>query len=435
MDQDDVFHLIKTKKRIGDLARTTRQRIHCPFCHSDGLDMQIYHDQNRFKCWRAECGRHGSPIDWVMFETGCDVGEAVRVLAAELGIEVVNKDMRAPVLQKASRTFVKALSHNQEVVDYWASRGIKHNTLYQHHVGYCSEETLRDIIRAENPDDRIDTQTLEDTALLIHGRAAFWNHTVFPYRHWRTRDIVQMQGRLVGEANDGEPRWKGLNTRSKLGSRSVNMMLWGEEALLDYYKRPGPDRQTYAYLLEGIPDALTLRQQGLHALSVVGNQNLRVHTNRLKNLDSVYLVMDNDKSSQDNLPGELYDMLLEMPKTRLVIVTLPNLPGLDERGNPKKQDVNEFFVHGSELGDFMDLTQKSPDAAEYLIDAWGHNETRYEPLLTMVCERPQDERPRLLQRLESKGLFTLDQLSAFARMMRLDETMVKSRYRRSKRPQ
>jgi len=426
MDRDDVVNLIKTKKRIGDLARSTKQRIQCPFCNSDGLDMQLYHDTNRFRCWVTQCGKHGSPIDWVMFERSQTFNEAVRTLASDLGIDISFTDNRAPVLQKASRSFVKALSRNSEATEYWESRGIDYDTLYKHHVGYCSEDVLKDITRAQDLEDRVAWQTLEDAGLVSHGRPAFWNHTIFPYRHWKTRQIVQMQGRVLGETNALQGRWKGLETRSKLGFRSLNSMLWGEEELLNYWKRP-KNGKTYAFVLEGIPDALTLRQRDIHALSIVGNQNLRIHTRSLKNLDQVFLVLDNDNSSQNNLPWELYDMLLEMPKTQIIPVQLPKITG------EKKVDVNEYFLKGATIEDFNKVVNQSSDACMFLVNAWGSNESMYEPLLTLICERPVDERPALLQQLSGFGLFTTDQLLAFARMLRLDHTMVTSRYRRSRK--
>jgi len=426
MDRDDVVNLIKTKKRIGDLARSTKQRIHCPFCRSDGLDLQLYHDTNRFRCWVSQCGRHGSPIDWLMFEQGLSFNEAIKMLAAELGIDITFTDNRSPVLQKASRSFVRALSKNSDVTDYWESRGISHETLYKHHVGYCSEDVIRDITRAEG-EDRVSWQTLEDAGLISHGKPAFWNHTVFPYRHWKNRNIVQMQGRAVGEVFGSQNRWKGLETRSKLGQRSLNSMLWGEEELLGYWRRPSRNGKTYAFVLEGIPDALTLRQQDIHALSIVGNMNLKVHTRSLRNLDVVYLVLDNDTSSQENLPWELYDMLLEMPKTQIITVKLP------KNAEEKKVDVNEYFAKGATIYDFNKIVDKSPDACEFLVDSWGSNESMYEPLMTLICERPEDERSGLIYRLSSFGLFTMDQLEAFTRMLRLDHSVISSRYRRSRK--
>jgi hypothetical protein len=432
VDHDDIVNLIKAKKRIGDLARTTRQRIQCPFCQSTGLDMQIYHDQNKFKCWVSHCGRFGSPIDWVMYEQNVTLNEAIKMLAAELGFDVSQKDRRAPVLSTAFRTFTKAFSKNSDVIDYWLSRGISSQTLFSHYVGYSSEQVLKEITRASDTEDRVSWQTLEDCKLADHGRATFWDHTVFPYRHWKTREIVQMQGRRVGVVGPTETRWKGLDTRSKLGNRSLNAMLWGEEELLTYWKRPGAAGKTYAFVLEGIPDALTLRQQDINALSIVGNQNLKIHTRSLKNLDMVYLVLDNDKSSQEALPWELYDMLLEMPKTQIITVTLPS-PGIDSDGKPIKRDVNDFFLQGGTAHDFGKIVQASPDAARYLVDSWGKNESMYEPLLTLICERSQEERNLLLERLSSYGLFTMDQLEAFIRMMRMDTSVVKSRYRRSRK--
>lgn len=434
MDRDDVINLIKAKKRIGDLARTTRQRTSCPFCGAQDFDLQLYHDTNRFRCWNSNCGRHGSVIDWVMHEKGYNFNEAVRELATSMGIDMSMKDNRAPVLQTVSRSFVRALATNSEVTDYWVGRGITTDTLYRHHVGYCSDEVLKGIARHTDPSERVDWPTLEDCALTVHGKPAFWDHTIFPYRHWKTRQIVQMQGRKVGEVSEGDNRWKGLATKSKLGHRNLNAMLWGEEELLNYWRRPGVTGKTYAFVCEGVPDALTLRQNDIHALSIIGNQSLAVQTGKLAQLDEVYLILDNDKSSQAFLPWELYDLMLQMPKTRLRTVTIPS-PGTKPDGSPIKLDVNDYFRAGATAGDFGKLVGQSPDATMFLVDSWGREETKYEPLLTMICERPLDERDPLLYRLSSHGLFTMDQLEAFTRMLRLDSSCLKSRYRRSRIPQ
>lgn len=427
MDQQELLGFIKAKKKIGDLANTSRQRIRCPFCNSKDPDLQLYHDSNKFRCWNGSCEKRGSVIDWVMLEQNCSVSEAIKYLAASLGIDISTRDERSDVIQRASRTFQKALFKNQEVLDYWQSRGITEDTLYENNIGYCSMEVLQEIIHSGDSEKRISYKTLEDSELINkYGRAAFWNHTVFPYCHWKSGKAVQLQGRIVGTPKENESRWKCLATRSKLGYRNLNAMLWGEEKLSKYWKYAGKDGKTYSFLLEGIPDALTLRQFGVHAMSFVGNQNIKQHVWKISKLDKVYLVMDNEKSSQDHLPWELYDLLLETPNTQIINVTLPNLPGLNEKGNPIKQDVNDFFKNGGTLHDLKSIVDRSPTATEYLIDCWGKDEDKYQMLLGMIHERPELERNVLLERLSSIGLFSMDQLEAFTKLMKLDRSRGKS---------
>ena len=420
MDSKELLNFVKTKKRIGDLAGTNRRRISCPFCRSKEQDMQLYHDANKFRCWNGSCNVQGSTIDWVMLQQNVSIGDAVKFLANSMGIEVAARDDRSEVLEKVTRSFQKALKKNTDVVDYWETRGIDYDTLYRYRVGYCSDEVLREIVGLPYNQDQVSWQTLEDCELYKYGKSAFRNHTIFPYRHYKNGKVVQVQGRVVGEPKENESRWKCLATHSKLGSRNLNAMLWGEEELYRYGSIVNSKGQTYSFLLEGIPDALTLRQREVHAMSFVGNQNLKQHVWKMRKLDQIYLVMDNEKSSQDNLPWELYDILLDTPSTEIVVVTLPNLPGLNEKGNPIKQDVNDFFNQGATLHDLKKIVDASPTATSYLIDSWGQDENKYQLLLEMIHERTEEDQSKLINQLSMQGLFTVDQMNAFVRMMKID---------------
>lgn len=420
MDSKELLNFVKTKKRIGDLAGTNRRRISCPFCKSKEPDMQLYHDANKFRCWNGSCNAQGSVIDWVMLQQNMSIGDAIKYLANSMGIEVAPRDDRSDILEKVSRSFQKALKKNSEVIDYWENRGIEYDTLYRYKVGYCSDETMKEIVNSSNEDEHVSWQTLEDCELFKYGRSAFRNHTMFPYRHYKSGKVVQLQGRVVGDPRETESRWKCLATHSKMGSRNLNAMLWGEEELYRYGSIVNSKGLTYSFLLEGIPDALTLRQREVHAMSFVGNQNLKQHVWKMRKLDVIYLVMDNEKSSQDNLPWELYDILLDTPATEIVVVTLPNLPGLNEKGNPIKQDVNDYFNRGATLHDLKKIVDESPTATDYLFNAWGQNENKYQLLLEMIHERTEADQAKLINKLSLQGVFTVDQMNAFVRMMKID---------------
>ncbi len=435
-DRHEVAQIIKSRISIGELAKSQRSRIKCPFC-GDGrasTDMQLYHPENRFKCFH--CGLHGSVIDWYMYERGYSRNEfarAVEELGARLGLSVSEGNRRSDLLTIASFHFQDALSRNPEVLEYWESRGITSDTLYRARAGYCDMKVLQDVARFADPHRRVDWDALQAIRLAVYDKPFFEHHTVFPYRHWKTGKVMQMQGRYVGDLPNGETsRWKGMATQSTMGNNNITTMLWGEEELRNYWRRPGANGKTYAFLTEGVSDGLTLRQQETHTLSLIGNQNLYQHAWKLNKLDVLYLILDNDVKTMDKLPGELYMLLLECPRTEIVLVTLPNL-GTDPSGNPIKQDVNTFFQRGGAMQDLTKIVLESPNALTQLIDWWADDDANYEMLLTLVCSQPRSERERYLDRMASHQRYTRRELAAAAEILQIPQNPLEGQRRMCRR--
>jgi hypothetical protein len=71
--------------RIEDVVRhytnqdNFRRNLHCPFHKDRKPSLKVYLKTNRFHCF--SCGKHGSPIDFVMKHQNCDFKEAVQLLS------------------------------------------------------------------------------------------------------------------------------------------------------------------------------------------------------------------------------------------------------------------------------------------------------------------------------------------------------------------
>lgn len=414
--KDPRVAIIKSRVNISQFAGTARRRG-CPFCGTEDPDMQIYHDTGGFNCFR--CGESGDVFAWLMKTQGITFREAMQLLAPIAGIP-----MDASAGSARTRVLTKVMTHLQtripkEIYAYWADRGIQRDTLYRVQAGFCDKARLQELLIHPDPQLRLDQEDLIGARLInpYTQDPFFRHHTVFPYHNPRGYTL-QLQGRLNGLPQSGEERWRGMATRTPYGDVNITNLLWGEPELWRYRRTPGPAGSTYAYLCEGIPDALTLRQADLHALSIIGHTKIYRHAWKLVHLDVLYLCLDNDQASQQDLLSEVYRLQLALPTTRLVAVTLPTL-GKNSDGSPIKQDINSFFVNQGERAkrEFLALVKRAPTAVDLLIDGWGQQASRYEPLLTLIMSKPLPERNRLLSELAQRGLFSYDQLVATLRIL------------------
>jgi hypothetical protein len=267
--------------------------------------------------------------------------------------------------------------------------------------------------------NRVPRDELSKVKLLNYGGPFFRDHTVFPYRS-RQGEVVQMQGRALDTLTT-EARWKGMPTKSEVGNCNITTLVWGEELIPKYRQIIGPFGKTYTFLCEGATDAITLRQAGLHAVSMIGNKDIHRLSWKFRNFDTVYLVLDNDLASQQNLITELYEFKVMQPLIDLRVITLPNESGVDKKGNPAKQDINSFFVNlgAGAVREFKYITQKAPSALDLIIQAWGNSLVKYEPLLRLISVETGAARTNLIRRLAEYGHFTYSELEAASRIIRV----------------
>ncbi len=256
----------------------------CPF-HPDGgrPNLYVYPETSSFYCFRCAFG--GDVITFVRRLEGCSFGEA---LARLDGTTVVRR--RAPrrsppttrrVPDADERACVSAAAdfyHGQLLrsggaLGYLNGRGISPETMRRCKLGYCSGRGLRDYLAWR----RLPLGAAARRGLLTRrGDETFAGRVVIP--EWRKGQAVWLMGRTIEDGS--EPRYLGL--------RGHRPLVGWEDAC----------RSTWAVLVEGVFDWLTLRQWGLPALALSGTHVRPPAIAALRRFRGLYLALDGDDAGE-----------------------------------------------------------------------------------------------------------------------------------------
>jgi DNA primase len=197
------------------------------------------------------------------------------------------------------------------------------------------------------------------------------NRIVFAI-HDQSCNIVHLQGRTLGLDWRAEQKYMQLSRDTPNGVYPISHYLHGEEQLAD--------RIDYAFLNEGIPDSLIMRQMGFYSFGTIGNQGFHAHAYKLNKLKRLYVVMDNDEASQSKVASELARLQAKLPNTDVYNVTLPKEPGQD------KMDTNEWYLkHRPSKYQFIEVVdQVAEPATKLVIDTWCDNKHKHYQIAEVI---------------------------------------------------
>lgn len=108
----------------------------CPFHDDRNPSMTVNPELGRYRCW--SCGASGDIFNWVMEINKVDFAEALKILAAQAGVELKagkrepGQSMKATheAMMKAAHVFfVKQLGLSQSAKAYCAQRGLEPEVL------------------------------------------------------------------------------------------------------------------------------------------------------------------------------------------------------------------------------------------------------------------------------------------------------------------
>jgi DNA primase len=348
--------------------------------------MQLYHLHDVFKCFR--CGLKGSIFKWVMAEDGLSYGQAVRKLAAMAGVSLTPDQDRINVLSKAMDYYRDTLELHQPAQDWLLARGIEKRMWFQANIGY-----------AVGVPEGIPLDELASERLVYEGSwNPYMNERIIFGFHTHKGEIVHMQGRnLTGE----EPKYLTLPMTTDTGTYPITDFLYGEEFLRDIRED--------AFLLEGPPDTLIVRQYELAAFGITGNDRFSHHAYKLTRAKRLWSILDNDMASRSKALPKLLEMQARMPDTEVYDVILPKPPG------QQKQDVNSWYLDNGRPSASV-FTEMVRDCGrpviQSAIDTWGQDDDRHELLVDLInTQRRPDKWLRYLSKVSGEPLICLNYLA------------------------
>lgn len=289
VDIVDVIERYVPLKRAG-----ANYKACCPFHSEKTPSFTVSQTKQFYHCFG--CGAHGSAIGFLMEYRGLGYVDAIKDLAASLGLAVPDerqaddrpRDAGADVLavlDQAARFYREQLKHAPRAIDYLKRRGLSGEIAARFGVGYAPdawhalEQCFRDY---KSP-------VLERAGLVTEndeGRRydRFRDRIMFPIAN-QAGQIIGFGGRVIGE---GEPKY--------LNSPETPVFEKGRELYGLFQARPAIRAAGRVLVVEGYMDVVALAQHGIsNAVATLGTATTGAQLQKLlRQTDAVVFCFDGD---------------------------------------------------------------------------------------------------------------------------------------------
>lgn len=276
----------------------------CPFHDEKTPSFTVSPTKQFYHCFG--CGAHGSAISFLIEHTGATFPEAVRTLAAEVGMAVPEAP-RSPrqreaarrrkaevsrheqVLELAHGHYVQQLKNSEQAIGYLKQRGLSGKVAARFGLGWSGGG--RRGLAAVMPD--YEDAVLVESGLVIEaddGRRydRFRERIMFPIRNQRG-NLIGFGGRLIAK---GEPKY--------LNSPETTLFSKGNELYGLWEGRVGIRQEGFVLVVEGYMDVVGLAQHGLNnAVATLGTATTEVHVQKLmRSSNRIVFSFDGDRAGR-----------------------------------------------------------------------------------------------------------------------------------------
>lgn len=335
----------------------------CPFHSEKTPSFNVQPDKQIFHCFG--CGAGGDVFRFVMDHEGRTFPEAVRMLAAEVGVDLPERDEPEDPEVRARRAARKAVvaanAAAAEVFAGWlrdrgagapgrdhlVARGVTGEVARDFGLGYAP---IRNDLRSRLVQRGVEDRTLELSGLVIRGDRG-------PYERFRGRLMIPIRtadghpiafgARLV----EGDHPAKYLNSPESPAYRKSEVLFGLDQA------REHIRRENAAIVVEGYFDVIALHQAGVkNAVATCGTALTEAHCRLLsRHAKDLYLVFDGDAAGQE-AAARAHDVVASVPSLVARVVRLPG------------EDDPDTFVRAHGPEGFQALCEKSVPVTEFLLD-------------------------------------------------------------------
>ena len=334
------------------VRRGTRWFARCPFHSEKTPSFTVTPDNGLFYCFGCQAG--GGPIQFVMRAENLEFADAVRFLAARLGLSVPEEDDGGARIKRerlleinriAARWFYEALGSDEGALcaDYMKNRGMSPSFARRFGLGYAPNkwDALMTALTARG----VTTDELFSAGLVTRGQKgglydAFRDRLMFPIFDLRGQ-VIAFSGRALG--GDAVAKYKNSAESSIYQKRSV---LYGAHLALKSEK-------PFWILCEGNVDVFMLHQAGYdNAVATCGTALTDAQARLIaRHVSEVVLAYDADAAGQ-NATGKA-SALLEAAGLKVRVLRLRGAKDPDE------------FIRSYGSGAFDKLITDSSNHTEY----------------------------------------------------------------------
>jgi DNA primase len=276
----------------------------CPFHNEKSPSFTVSPTKQFYHCFG--CGAHGSAISFLIEHTGASFPEAVRALAATVGM-TVPEEPRSPRQQAASRQRKEEASRHQKALEqaqahylaelkasaaaigYLKQRGLSGQTAARFGLGWSGTDR-RGLAKVFQ---HYEDPTLVESGLVIESEDGrrydrFRERVMFPIRDARGR-LIGFGGRIIGK---GEPKY--------LNSPETPLFSKGQELYGLWEARAAIRAEGHVLVVEGYMDVVSLAHQGVeNAVATLGTATTAMHVQKLLRVsDRIVFSFDGDQAGR-----------------------------------------------------------------------------------------------------------------------------------------
>ncbi len=280
----------------------------CPFHNEKTPSFTVSAAKQFYHCFG--CGAHGNAIGFLISYSGSGYVEAVKELAASVGMQVPEWQPRTPeqaarrereadlyaVMEKAMDFYRAELKKSPRAVEYLKGRGVSGEIAARFRVGYAPAGWQG--LRAAFPE--YDDRSLVECGLVIENEGKrydrFRDRVVFPIFSARGA-VIGFGGRVLEEgsadsAAQGSPKY--------LNSPETPLFEKGREIYGLVQAREAIRIANRILVVEGYMDVVALAQFGIgYTVATLGTATTPVHVSRLLRLaDEVVFCFDGDAAGR-----------------------------------------------------------------------------------------------------------------------------------------
>ncbi len=273
----------------------------CPFHSEKTPSFTVSPAKQFYHCFG--CQAHGNAIGFLMAYASLGYVDAVKELAASVGMQVPESRPPSPaeqarrerepdlyaVMEKAMEFYRAELKKSQRAIDYLKGRGVTGEIAARFGIGYAPDDWNG--LKAAFPD--YENKVLEECGLIVKSEDKrydrFRDRVMFPIFNSRGNVVIGFGGRVLG---NGEPKY--LNS-PETALFQKGREVYGLAKAIDAVRAEGR-----VLVVEGYMDVIALAQFGVgYAVATLGTATTPVHVSKLLRLaDELVFCFDGDAAGR-----------------------------------------------------------------------------------------------------------------------------------------
>ncbi len=319
----------------------------CPFHNEKSPSFSVTPDKQMFYCFG--CGAGGGVLSFIMRAEGLEFPDAVRFQAAQIGMQVPEKqgDPRAArhrerlleLSTEAARFFHRQLwlPEHASVAQYFLKRGLSRKTMNRFGLGYAPDgfSALLDAMREKG----FSKEEVLDAGLASRSERGrvydrFRNRVMFPIIDVRGQ-VIAFGGRVM---DDSKPKY--LNSpETSIFHKSRNLFA------LNMARKTKND---YFILAEGYMDVIALHQAGFDSAVASLGTSLTEEQVRLISRHTGKVVISYDADGAGQAAAQRAIDLLKKTDLQVKVLRIPGAKDPDEFIKEKGADAYRKLIERSE---------------------------------------------------------------------------------------